>query len=153
MDRSGRRGASAKLSHVAGRWDAKRAAAVAAGGVAGAALRWSVAGDVAPGGFPWAILAVNLVGSLLLGVLLAGEWSRPGSRIAVHDAGAIGFCGGLTTFSTFSVEVAELVRGGDELTAALYVFSSVGGAIAAVILGAALLRRVHAVRLPLEEEP
>lgn len=136
-----------------GRWDGKRAAAIAAGGVAGAALRWSVAGDVVTGGFSWRILTVNLVGSLLLGVLLAGEWSRPGARVAVHDAGAIGFCGGLTTFSTFAVEVAALVRSGDELTAALYVFSSVGGSIAAVILGAALLRRVHAVTLPLEEQP
>jgi fluoride exporter len=135
------------------RWDAKRAAAIAAGGVAGAALRWSVAGEVVAGGFPWRILAVNLVGSLLLGVLLAGEWSRPRARVAVHDAGAIGFCGGLTTFSTFALEVAELIRGGDELTAAMYVLSSVGGSIAAVILGAAMLQRVHAVRLPLEEQP
>lgn len=138
---------------MAGRWDAKRAAAIAAGGVAGAALRWSVASEVVAGGFPWRILAVNVVGSLLLGVLLAGEWSRPGARVAIHDAGAIGFCGGLTTFSTFAVEVAELIRSGDELTAALYVASSVGGAIAAVILGAAMLQRVHAVRLPLEEQP
>lgn len=136
-----------------GRWDAKRAAAIAAGGVAGTAVRWGVAGDVVAGGFPWPVLAVNLVGSLLLGVLLAGEWSRPTARIAIHDAGAIGFCGGLTTFSTFAVEVAELIRSGDELTASLYVVSSVGGAIGAVILGATLLRRVHAVRLPLEEQP
>jgi fluoride ion exporter CrcB/FEX len=49
--------------------------------------------------------------------------------------------------------VAELIRGGDELTAAMYVLSSVGGSVAAVILGAAMLQRVHAVRLPLEEQP
>jgi fluoride exporter len=138
---------------MSGTLGAKRALAIAAGGVAGAGLRWSVAGEVAAGGMPWRILAVNLGGSFLLGMLLAGEWSHPSARLTLHDAGAIGFCGGLTTFSTFAVEVAELIRADDLATAGAYVAASVVGAIAAVVLGAALLRRVRAVGLPLEEQP
>ena len=96
---------------------------------------------------------MNLVGSLVLGVLLAAETGRPRARVALHDLGAIGFCGGLTTFSTFAVEVVELVDRGEGALAALYGVSSAAGTIVAVIAGAALLRRARAVGLPLEETP
>ena len=134
-------------------WDPPRAAAIAAGGGGGAALRWAVVTTVAAGRFPWPVLAVNVAGSFLLGVLLAEEWDHPKARLLLHDAGAIGFCGGLTTFSTFAVEVVDLVRDGHAATGALYTLASVAGAIAAVVAGAAALRHVRALALPLEERP
>lgn len=135
------------------RWDYKRMVAVATGGVAGATLRWAVVTSVEGGQFPWPVFAVNVVGSLLLGIVLAEEWRQPTRRLLLHDFGGIGFCGGLTTFSTFSVEVAELNRHGDTATAAAYTIASVVAAIAAVVLGAAALRRVRALTIPLEEQP
>jgi len=96
---------------------------------------------------------VNVAGSLILGVLLAEEWSHPRARLLLHDAGGIGFCGSLTTFSTFSVEVVDLARAGDVGTAVLYTVASVAGTIAAVVAGAAALRRLQAITLPLEEKP
>lgn len=120
----------------------------------GAATRWLVvelAGTTHR--FPWPVLAVNLMGSFLLGMLLAEEPGHPRLRLALHDLGAIGFCGGLTTFSTFAVEVAELADRGDARLAAIYGVASLTGTVAAVIAGAALLRGVRAIRLPLEEEP
>lgn len=130
-----------------------RAATIAAGGIAGAALRWAVVTTVAAGRFPWPVLAVNVGGSFLLGVLLAEEWDHPKARLLLHDAGAIGFCGGLTTFSTFAVEVADLMRDGHAAIAGWYTLASVAGTVVAVVAGAATLRRVRALTLPLEERP
>lgn len=86
-------------------------------------------------------------------MLLAEEWAHPSLRLLPHDAGGIGFCGGLTTFSTFSLEVVNLIRASDTTVAALYVVASVGGAVAGVAIGAGALRRLRAITLPLEEAP
>ncbi len=136
-----------------GSWDRQRAVAIAIGGAVGAALRWAVFTSVDAGRFPWPVFVVNVAGSLILGVLLAEEWSHPRARLLLHDAGGIGFCGSLTTFSTFSVEVVDLARAGDVGTAVLYTVASVAGTIAAVVAGAAALRRLQAITLPLEEKP
>lgn len=138
---------------VRGGWTKRRAVAVAAGGAGGATLRWLVVTLTTTGRFPWPVLAVNVAGSFLLGLLLAEEWSHPAARIALHDAGAIGFCGGLTTFSTFAVEVVDLARDGEVLPAVTYAAASVVGTLAAVAAGAAALGRIRALLLPVEEEP
>lgn len=127
--------------------------AVAAGGALGAALRWGVLTAIDTPRFPWPVLLVNAVGSILLGVLLAEEWAHPRARLLLHDFGGIGLCGGLTTFSTFSLEVVDLVRDDAPSTAALYAVASVASALIGVMLGAAALRRLRALTLPLEEEP
>jgi CrcB protein len=134
------------------RW--ARRAAIAGGGAAGASLRWAVLTTVAvTGRIPWPVLAINVAGSMLLGALLAVEWDHPRSRLLLHDVGAIGFCGGLTTFSTFAVEVVDLVRADAVGAAVIYVALSVGLSIAGAVAGAAALRRVQALGLPVEEEP
>jgi fluoride exporter len=138
---------------VRGSWDQKRAVAIAIGAVVGAVLRWAVFTSVDGGRFPWPVLVVNVAGSLILGVLLAEEWSHPRARLLLHDAGGIGFCGSLTTFSTFSVEVVDLARDGDVRTAVVYTVVSVGATIAAVVAGAGVFRRLQAIMLPLEEQP
>ena len=119
----------------------------------GATLRWLLATTWIVAGFPWPIFAVNVAGSLVLGVLLAEEWSHPTRRLLLHDFGGIGFCGALTTFSTFSVEVVDLARDGEGATAAAYAVASVATSIIAVVVGAGALRRVRALSLPLEEQP
>ena len=138
---------------VRGSWDSRRALAIAIGGIGGAALRWSVVTSVEAGRFPWPVLVVNVVGSLLLGVVLAEEWSHPRARLFLHDAAGVGFCGGLTTFSTFSLEVVDLVRSGDTGTAVGYTVASVALTIGGVLTGAGVLRRVRALEIPLEEQP
>jgi fluoride exporter len=127
--------------------------AVGLGGAAGAALRWAVVTTSATGAFPWPVLAVNVAGSVILGLLLAEERVRPRAHVLLHDFGAIGFCGGLTTFSTFSLEVVNLVRQDDVWTAAVYGVVSVAAAVVGVISGPAILGRVSAAGLPLEEVP
>jgi CrcB protein len=135
-------------------WDGgRRAAAIAIGGAAGAGVRWAILTAFPGGPFPWPVFAVNVAGSLLLGVVLAEEWSHPSARLLLHDGAGIGFCGGLTTFSTVSLEVVNLVRDGRPVLAAVYLVTSVAAALAGVVGGAGLLRRVRAVELPLEEQP
>lgn len=130
----------------------QRAVAVAVGGVAGAGVRWAVLTSVHVTGFPWPVLVLNIAGSVLLGVVLAEEWSHPRARLLLHDVGGIGFCGGLTTFSTFALEVVHLTRDGDMGLAVVYVVASVVTAVAGVVAGADALRRVRAVERPLEEK-
>jgi CrcB protein len=127
--------------------------AIAAGAVIGAGLRWAVLSLWSTGPFPWPVLVVNVAGSLVLGALLAEEWAHPRARLLLHDFGGIGFCGSLTTFSTFSVAVVELLRDGDELVALASLVASVVGSIGGVVAGAAALHRVRAAGLPLEERP
>lgn len=134
--------------------DWRRGLGIAGGGVVGAAVRWAVLSAVTAGGsVPWPLLGVNVAGSLALGALLAEEWSHPRARLWLHDVGGIGFCGGMTTFSTFSVEIVDLIRHDEALAAMLYGTTSVVLAIAGVLAGAAMLRRVRAIALPLEEQP
>lgn len=132
-----------------------RAAAVtiALGGALGAALRWSVVEAIGPTpSFPWPVFALNVLGSLLLGVALALAHDRE-PAVWWRDAVGIGFCGGLTTFSTFAVESAELMRDGRTPLAVGYVLASVGAAMVAVWVGAAIVGRPEAVDDPLEAAP
>src|SRR5688572_8462503 len=119
-----------RLGGVRGTWDRRRATAIALGGAAGAALRWAVVTSVEAGRFPWPVLALNVAGPALLGVLLAEEWSHPSARLLLRDVGGIGFCGGLTTFSTLSLEVVNRARDGDTWLAVIYAVTSVAGALA-----------------------
>jgi len=132
----------------------RQAGAIAAGGAAGATLRWALV-SISPsdGGVRWVVMAINVAGSALLGVLLAEEWSRPRLRRWVHDFGAIGFCGGLTTFSTFSLEIVELLHERSANAAALHAVLSVSLSVVALVAGAAAMRRTRAAGSPLEEVP
>jgi CrcB protein len=82
--------------------------------------------------WPWDTLAVNLLASLLIGLILeAGEELHRHVR-AFH---AVGFCGGLSTFSAFAVEVVKMLQAGQTEMAAAYVVVSVAGCVVAVYLG------------------
>jgi CrcB protein len=117
---------------------------VIAGGMAGAPLRYltdravqSWHGTV----FPWGTIAVNVAGSLILGVLTGGALQGAGSDSLRLLLGT-GLCGALTTYSTFSYETLRLAETGAALSAAVNVVLSVTGAIAAVFAGAAIAQAV-----------
>ena len=119
--------------------------AVAAGGAGGAMLRYWMSGAVqglTGVGFPWGTLAVNVLGSLMLGALMQMSTERllfpPGMRLLLTT----GFCGGLTTFSTFSHETWLLVQAQQWPAAAGNVALNVLVCLAAVALGLLLARLV-----------
>ncbi len=110
---------------------------VGAGSFVGGAARYlvSLAMKGVGKGFPWATLAVNLVGCLLIG-LLWGVFSRH----AAQDSPwalllTVGLCGGFTTFSTFSKEALILLQGGNTGAFIAYVATSIVAGIALVALG------------------
>jgi CrcB protein len=87
--------------------------------------------------FPWGTLAVNVTGSLVIGLFLAA--TAPGGRLAAGEEMrafvAVGLCGGFTTFSAFSMQTFALIQQGDWLRAALNVAASVVLCLVAVWLG------------------
>ena len=87
-------------------------------------------------GFPWATLTVNVVGSLLIG-LISGLLARHGgsSAEAIRSFAVVGFCGGFTTFSTFSNETFHLIENNQWISAAGYVGLSVAAGLIAVFVG------------------
>ncbi len=95
-------------------------AAIGLGGMIGASVRWGVNELVPESSFPWATFLVNVVGC---GLLAGVDWSA--LRQDVRMAAGTGFCGGLTTFSTFAVEAVTLADDGRTGVAALYVGASV----------------------------
>jgi CrcB protein len=109
---------------------------VALGGATGAVLRHVVGLAVirwAGKGFPLATLLVNVVGSLLLGYVLAESHRAPFTP-EVRALIGTGLCGALTTFSTFSVESMRLLERGQYGAVALSVVAN----LALGLLGAAL---------------
>jgi CrcB protein len=117
--------------------------AVALAGAAGSVLRYAVGLALlrAPMGFPAGTLVVNVLGSFLLGVFaraLSAPHLDPAWRIAL----TVGFCGGFTTFSTFSAELVSMAQEGRALRAAAYVLASLVLGVTATLLGLALGDRV-----------
>ncbi|SHE50659.1 fluoride efflux transporter CrcB [Streptoalloteichus hindustanus] len=111
---------------------------VALGAAVGAPLRYLTdlwVRDRFGAGFPWGTLAVNVVGSLVLGVV---------SGMALTDADpaqalvGVGFCGALTTYSTFGYETIQLVGAGARRHALLNAVGSVLAGLAAASLGVAV---------------
>jgi CrcB protein len=81
--------------------------------------------------FPWGTFAINIAGSALLGFLL-GAQQHLGLPAQVVDAAGTGFCGGLTTFSTFGYETLRLLEDGAIAEAGLNLLGSmVVGVLAA----------------------
>ena len=123
------------------------AALVFAGGGTGAVLRYQfgrwmthMLGPQVVSTFPWATLAVNVIGSLAMG-LLAGWLARHGSggettRLLV----GVGLLGGFTTFSAFSLELVLLIERGQYLFAALYLILSVALGVTGLIFGLTMMR-------------
>jgi fluoride exporter len=109
----------------------------AIGGALGALARWAV-GEALPrssGEWPWATLGINLSGCLLIGVLIGVlAVRRPDDEHLRTFLGA-GVLGGFTTFSAFAGEVADLLRVGAPVVAAVYVAVSVLGGLLAVAAG------------------
>jgi CrcB protein len=112
---------------------------VAVGGLLGVLARYGIT-RLTPhdDGLVWSIVAINVAGSFLLGLLIAGSWFSRDLR----DGIGVGFLGGFTTFSTFSAQIVVDVDGGEAGRAALYLAASVVGGIAAAAAGFALGRAI-----------
>ena len=111
---------------------------VAIGGAIGASLR-HLSGIAAMRllghAFPWGTLFVNITGSLVMGLFIAWMTNRTGVSQELRLFIATGILGGFTTFSAFSLDVANLVERGEVTGAAGYILASLILSVAAVFVG------------------
>ena len=107
------------------------------GGGLGSVCRYGLASLIqtrAHVGFPVGTLVVNVLGCLIIG-LLARAFLNMQTDVMARAALITGFCGGFTTFSTFSYETMGLISGGEWGKAALYVGASVAACLAGTAIG------------------
>jgi CrcB protein len=117
--------------------------AIAAGGALGSVSRYLIAVRLYSWlglGLPFGTLTVNVLGSFVLGVILALVEERGAFGPETRSFITIGFLGGMTTFSTFIYEGWNYTRDGDILKAGMYAALSLAGAFLAFTMGHALVQ-------------
>jgi fluoride exporter len=123
--------------------------AVAVGAALGGVARYYLASALQQrlgATFPWGTLVVNVSGSLLLGVLIRYALATPTVSVEMRALLTTGFCGGYTTFSTYSYETATLLEDGQYGRAGAYALGSVVVALGATFAGFMLARELIALR-------
>lgn len=111
------------------------------GGAVGASLRYGAnlgIGRLLGAAFPWHTLAVNVIGSALMGGLMVLLAHRGQQQLAPFLM--TGILGGFTTFSAFSMDTISLAQRGETALAAGYVLASVLFSLAAFVCAAAVMR-------------
>ncbi|MGI9091386.1 MAG: fluoride efflux transporter CrcB [Gemmatimonadaceae bacterium] len=122
---------------------------IALGSAAGGISRYMLGGLVQQrlgSSFPVSTLIINVTGSFLLGFLL--RWSVESAAVTPETRALLttGFCGGYTTFSTYSYETAALIEDGQYARAGVYVGLSVGLALIGTFAGFALAQSALSLR-------
>jgi fluoride exporter len=118
---------------------------IAAGGAFGCVARFILAQNVhrlLPENFPYGILLVNILGCLLMGILATWFIERWQLNALWRAGILIGFLGGFTTFSSFSIDAVNLLENGAVFAASTYIFLSVVLCLMATWLGILLGRSV-----------
>lgn len=116
---------------------------IAIGGACGSVARVLVGRSLAApvAGLPVGTFAVNVVGSFAIGLVLRWADALPGPREPWRALLAAGFCGGFTTFSTFSAETVALAERGDVVRAFAYAAFSMLACLAATLAGFSMMKR------------
>ncbi len=110
---------------------------VAIGSAVGGALRYWLSNYVynwLPAVFPFGTLTVNFIGSFVIGLLIFGLDDRGLITAEMRLLLTVGFCGGFTTFSTFSLETVNLLKNSEYVLALLNITASVVLTLAATFL-------------------
>ena len=114
---------------------------VAIGGMIGAASRWGLL-EILPNNssWPWQIFIVNMIGSFVLGVMV----SKPFQRLSPRSISALatGLCGSFTTFSMFTLDLAEMLRSNQIYISFTYLGSSIIGGLILFSLSHSFSNRV-----------
>ena len=115
---------------------------IALGGAAGSLLRYLIGGAVqrmSAGGFPIGTMFVNVSGCFLIGILVR-QFLNMQISPELRALLIVGFCGGFTTFSTFSAETLGLIEGGEYGRATGYVILSVVLCLTSTFMGMTAMR-------------
>ncbi|TGK09720.1 fluoride efflux transporter CrcB [Leptospira selangorensis] len=108
---------------------------VGLGGFLGSVCRYMISQTISKdsGSFPLSTFAVNIIGSLLIGVFYGLSQGKISEDIRLFAT--VGFCGGFTTFSTFALENLKLLQSGNYFSFFVYILLSTTVCIAAVLSG------------------
>ena len=118
---------------------------VGTGGFAGSVSRYLLTKFVTakwPMAFPWGTFSVNILGCFLIGIIMGLSFQSAMStqtRLLL----ATGFCGGFTTFSTYSLEIFELYQRGEAGISLFYLFASIIAGFLGVWLGLWLVKVLY----------
>ena len=134
---------------------------VTLGGAVGSLARYAISVLALPVSrdLPWGTIGINVLGSLVIGFF--GTLTLAHGRLPVSENirlfVMVGFCGGFTTFSSFSLQTLDLIRGGAMLRAGANIVLSVALCVAAVALGHFIAAQfnghdVAIAQIPIEEE-
>ena len=107
---------------------------VAGGGAIGAVIRYIFSGLTSDGIIPWGTLTANVIACFVLGVVLTRGMSSPNHQ-AVYLLVAVGFCGGLSTFSTFIFELFSYYSKAELAQGLLYLSASILSGSLAFLMG------------------
>ena len=114
------------------------------GAAVGAPLRYLIDRSVQArhdSAFPWGTFAVNIIGSAVLGLIVGAVTAAAVPRSLQLLVG-VGFCGALTTYSTFSYETLRLNEDGARVYAVANVVASVAAGLGAAFTGAAIAQAI-----------
>ena len=125
--------------------DRRELIAVFAGGALGTIVRAALEESVSSGapGWPWTTLAINIAGAALLGYFATRLQERLPLSSYRRPLLGTGLCGGLTTFSTFQLELLKMLDAGAYARAAAYAAASLVAGYAALTIATAWVRRVR----------
>jgi fluoride exporter len=128
---------------VRGAADLRLTVMIGLGGAAGTLTRFALTRlfPFAGHGWPWATFVANVVGTLLLGYVVTRPQGRLPATTYHRPLLATGFCGALTTFSTFNIELLKLAKHGQAPLAIGYAGVSLAIGLAGVFAISALTRR------------
>jgi CrcB protein len=117
---------------------------IALGGATGSVLRYLIGGKVqhfAPHGFPLGTLFVNVLGCFLIGIFIR-QFMNVQTHNYMRALLVVGFCGGFTTFSAFSMETVGLIEGGEYPRAFAYIMLSLLLCLIATFAGMSMMRMI-----------